>query len=161
VNDVPGVLSPIPVAPAEPVAGPLVGVVEDDPAVAALASDMCRALGASAALFSATGPFLAAFSADAPQAVILDWRLEREVGAAAFMAIRHRFPMLPVVCWTASPPEGLPAMIHGDPMTRVVDKAAGTVPFEAALAWALRDGAIDGPDGLALAAEHAEPQPTS
>ncbi|HYM52519.1 MAG TPA: hypothetical protein VEW45_03425 [Candidatus Dormibacteraeota bacterium] len=50
---------------------------------------------------------------------------------------RHRFPHLPVVCWTASQPEELPAMLHADPMTRVVDKAAGVPAFEAALGWAL------------------------
>jgi CheY-like chemotaxis protein len=121
---------------------PSVGVVEDDPLVAALAADLCRGLGASAAVFASATPFLQAFTDGAPRAVVLDWRLEREVGAAAFMAIRHRFPSLPVVCWTASPPHGLPAMLHQDPLTRVVEKGAGLAAFESALAWALADPSV-------------------
>jgi CheY-like chemotaxis protein len=116
---------------------PLVSVVEDDPAAAALAAELCDGLGARALLFASATPFLSAFTDAAPRAVVLDWRLEREVGAAAFMAVRHRFPALPVVCWTASQPDRLPAMVHHDPMTRVVGKAAGPAAFEAALAWAL------------------------
>jgi CheY-like chemotaxis protein len=119
---------------------PAVGVVEDDPTVAALAGELCRGLGADAALFASPAAFLRAFHSEAPRAVILDWRLEREVGAAAFMAIRHRFPVAPVVCWTASPPDDLPAMVHSDPMARFVSKAAGLAAFEAALTWALSAG---------------------
>jgi CheY-like chemotaxis protein len=122
---------------------PTIGVVEDDPTVAALASDLCRDLGATAALFASPTPFLRAFDDGAPRAVVLDWRLEREVSAAAFMAIRHRFPQVPVVCWTAAPADTLPTMIHADPMTRMVDKAAGMAAFEAALLWALGVGAGD------------------
>jgi CheY-like chemotaxis protein len=121
-------------------AWPLVGVVEDDPTVAALAADVCRGMGVRAALFTSPTPFLRAFGDESPRAVVLDWRLEREVGAAAFMAIRHRFPAVAVVCWTASPPDSLPAMVHHDPMTRIVDKAAGLIAFEAALTWALGAG---------------------
>jgi len=121
-------------------AQPLVGVVEDDPNVAALAADLCRGMGANAVLFASPTPFLRAFSDGAPRAVVLDWRLEREVSAAAFMAIRHRYPLLPVVCWTASPRESLPVMIHHDPMTRIVDKASGMAAFEHALSWALGAG---------------------
>jgi CheY-like chemotaxis protein len=128
--------------PAEVALWPSVGVVEDDPMVAALAADLCRGLGARAAVFASPTPFLQAFRDRAPRAVILDWRLEREVGAAAFMAIRHRFPSLPVVCWTASPPHGLPAMLHQDPLTRVVEKGAGLAAFESALAWALTDPSV-------------------
>jgi DNA-binding NtrC family response regulator len=116
---------------------PLVGVVEDDPGVAALAADLCNGLGANASVFTSPTQFLRAFDAEAPRAVVLDWRLERAVGSPAFMAIRHRFPQLPVVCWTACPTDELPAMLHADPMTRVVDKAAGLAAFEAALTWAL------------------------
>jgi CheY-like chemotaxis protein len=125
---------------------PSVGVVEDDPVVAALAVELCRGLGATAVLFSSATPFLQAFSHAPPRAVVLDWRLEREVGAAAFMAIRHRFPLLPVVCWTASPPDGLPAMIHRDPLTRVVEKGDGLAAFETALSWALGTSSGDGPE---------------
>jgi CheY-like chemotaxis protein len=126
--------------PPEAAAWPLVGVVEDDPSVAALASELCSGMGASAMLFASPTPFLRAFSDDAPRAVVLDWRLEREVGSAAFMAIRHRYPRLPVVCWTASPRESLPIMVHRDPMTRIVDKASGMAAFEHALWWALGSG---------------------
>jgi CheY-like chemotaxis protein len=128
--------------PPEVVAAPLVGIVEDNPTVAALASELCRGMGASAMLFASPTPFLRAFSDDAPRAVVLDWRLEREVGAAAFMAIRHRYPELPVVCWTATPRESLPSMVHQDPMTRIVDKALGMAAFEHALSWALGSGGI-------------------
>lgn len=130
---------------------PLVGVVEDDPTVAALASELCRGLGATASLYTSPTPFLASFVDEAPQAVVLDWRLEREVGAAAFMAIRHRFPRLPVVCWTASPVGSLPAMVRDDPATRIVDKAAGADAFEAALLWALQGVEAD---------ERSGPQPS-
>jgi len=128
--------------PPELAAAPLIGVVEDNPSVAALASEMCRGMGASAVLFASPTPFLRAFADDAPRAVVLDWRLEREVGAAAFMAIRHRYPELPVVCWTATPRESLPSMVHHDPMTRIVDKASGRAAFEHALSWALGAGGI-------------------
>jgi len=132
-------------APAEEVtlveAWPSVGIVEDDPMVAALAMEMCRGLGANAALFPSATPFLQAFTHAPPRAVVLDWQLEREVGAAAFMAIRHRFPRLPVVCWTASP-GGLPTMIRHDPLTRVVGKADGLAAFESALAWALAEPSV-------------------
>jgi CheY-like chemotaxis protein len=136
-----GLMSLFPHAQEAPT-GPVVGVVEDDPSVAALASDLCRGMGASPLLFASPTPFLQAFSDDAPRAVVLDWRLEREVSAAAFMAIRHRYPELPVVCWTASPRESLPAMVHHDPMTRIVDKASGMAAFEHALTWALGAGGI-------------------
>ena len=121
----------------EAAALPLVVVVEDDPTVAALAADLCRGMGADAVLFASPAPFLKALGGDPPRAVVLDWRLEREVSSAGFMAIRHRYPELPVVCWTASPSESLPVMIHDDPMTRIVDKASGMGAFEHALSWAL------------------------
>jgi CheY-like chemotaxis protein len=125
-------------------AWPLVGVVEDDPSVAALAAELCRGMGANAVLFASPMPFLHAFSDEAPRAVVLDWRLEREVGSAAFMAIRHRYPQLPVVCWTASPRDGLPIMLRRDPMTRIVDKASGMAAFEHALSWALHASDTNG-----------------
>jgi DNA-binding response OmpR family regulator len=128
----------------EPTAWPQVGVVEDDPAVAGMAAELCRGMGANAVLFASPTPFLHAFSDRAPRAVVLDWRLAREVGSAAFMAIRHRYPRLPVVCWTATPREGLPIMILRDPMTRVVDKASGMAAFEHALSWALGVGEGEG-----------------
>jgi DNA-binding NtrC family response regulator len=117
---------------------PSVWIVEDEPAAAELAADLCIACGARPELFRSALPFLRAFrDGGLPQAVVLDWRLERELSAALFLATRHRFPMLPVVFWTGSPGTTLPAAVREDPCTRIVDKAAGTEAFDAALSWAL------------------------
>lgn len=117
---------------------PSVWIVEDEPAAAELAADLCVACGARPKLFRSALPFLRAFrDGGLPQAVVLDWRLERELSAALFLATRHRFPMLPVVFWTGSPDSTLPAAVREDPRTRIVDKAAGTGPFDEALDWAL------------------------
>lgn len=117
-----------------------VWIVEDEPAAATLAAELCQQGGAAPTVFRSPLPYLAALRDRLPSAVILDWRLEHELSAALFLATRHRHPALPVVYWTGSPPESLPAMIRDDSHTRIVDKAAGTSAFEAALAWAL--GAI-------------------
>lgn len=114
-----------------------VWIVEDEPAAATLAAELCQQGGAAPTVFRAPLPYLAALRDRLPSAVILDWRLEHELSAALFLATRHRHPGLPVVYWTGSPPESLPAMIRDDTLTRIVDKAAGTSAFEAALAWAL------------------------
>ncbi|MEO8510328.1 MAG: hypothetical protein ABI534_03710 [Chloroflexota bacterium] len=120
------------------VGAPSVWIVEDEPAAAELAADLCIACGARPELFRSALPFLRAFrDGGLPQAVVLDWRLERELSAALFLATRHRFPMLPVVFWTGSPGRTLPAAVREDPRTRIVDKAAGTRAFDAALTWAL------------------------
>ena len=114
-----------------------VSILEDEPMLATLAADLCSELGASAVTFDSTAACLNAARESPPRALILDWRLADQLGAAAFLAVRHRYPMLPVVCWTASQPVNLPQMILRDPMTRLVDKAAGVEPFEAAVRWAL------------------------
>ncbi len=115
-----------------------VWVVEDEPAAAELAVDLCSAAGASASIFRSALPLLRAFrESDPPDAVVLDWRLEHELSAALFMATRHRFPELPVIYWTGSEASMLPAMIREDPATVIVDKAGGTVAFDDALRWAL------------------------
>ena len=112
--------------------------MEDDPAAAALAVDLCASVGAEASVFAAPVPFLAALRDERrPLAVVLDWRLERELSAALFMATRHRYPDLPVVYWTGSVSTALPAMIREDASTVVVDKGEGAVPFERAVAWAI------------------------
>ncbi len=117
---------------------PTVWIVEDEPAAAELAADLCSAEGARPRLFRSALPFLRAFrDGGLPAAIVLDWRLERELSAALFLATRHRFPNLPVIYWTGSPEAALPAAVREDPCTRVVDKAAGTAAFDAALAWAL------------------------
>lgn len=117
---------------------PSVWIVEDEPAAAELAADLCLACGAQPELFRSALPFLRAFRAGGlPQAVVLDWRLERELSAALFLATRHRFPGLPVIYWTGSPDSVLPAAVRDDPRTRIVDKAAGTDAFDTALSWAL------------------------
>ena len=120
---------------------PDVWIVEDEPAAAALAADLCSSAGLEPAVFSAPLPFLAALRDEAgPRAVILDWRLEREFSAALFMATRYRHPRLPVIYWTGSVSSVLPAMIRDDAMTVVVEKGEGAVPFERAIAWAIDAG---------------------
>jgi DNA-binding NtrC family response regulator len=116
-------------------------IVEDEPAAAKLAADLCAARGAQASVFPAPLPYLTALrTVEAPIAVILDWRLENELSAALYLATRHRYPDLPVIYWTGSVSSNLPEMVRGDGKTIVVDKADGSVPFEQALSWAL-DGA--------------------
>jgi FixJ family two-component response regulator len=115
-------------------------IVEDEPAAASLAADMCEANGATASVFRLPLPYLTALrSGPAPAVVILDWRLEHELSAALFLATRHRHPRLPIIYWTGSVRGSLPSMIRDDRYTIVVDKASGTVEFEDALAWALDD----------------------
>jgi DNA-binding NtrC family response regulator len=121
-----------------PGARSLVWIVEDEPAASSLAVELCDSRGLSAVVFPDPLPYLAALRADPPPAaIILDWRLERELSAALFMATRHRLPRTPVMYWTGSPVDQLPAMIRQDLHTVIVDKAAGTLAFDAALAWAL------------------------
>ena len=115
-----------------------VWIVEDEPAAAALAVELCESHEAPPSVFRDPLPFLAALrSGLAPAAVVLDWRLEHELSAALFLATRHRYPGLRVVYWTGSPIDTLPGMIRDDSHTRVVDKAAGSAAFEAAIDWAL------------------------
>ena len=118
---------------------PRVWIVEDEPAAAALAADLCMSCGASPSVYRAPLPFLTALrTAERPDAVVLDWRLEHELSAALFLATRHRYPDLPVVYWTGSSGDALPIMIREDARTVVVDKAAGSGAFESALTSALR-----------------------
>jgi hypothetical protein len=113
-------------------------IVEDEPAVATLAVDLCAEHGATPSVFRRSLTFMDALRASHPPTVlILDWRLENELSAALFMATRHRYPSLPIVYWTGSRADGLPSMIRADPYTVVVDKAEGTSAFEDALDWAL------------------------
>ena len=115
-----------------------VWIVEDEPSAAALAADMCVACGAEPSVFHAPLPFLSALrGTGTPDAVILDWRLEHDLSAALFLATRHRYPEMPVVYWTGSAADALPAMIRGDAHTVVVDKAAGSSAFESAVLRAL------------------------
>lgn len=116
-----------------------VWIVEDEPAAAALAADLCALNGAPAVLYRDGQLFLEALRADErPRVLVLDWRLERGLSAPLFMAARHRAPHLPVVFWTGTAAIALPQMIRADPRVRIVDKAGGTRAFESALAWALR-----------------------
>lgn len=125
-------------APVKEVAVPSVWVVEDEPAAAALAVELCDASGADAMVFRAPLPFLSALrNGPPPDAVVLDWRLEHELSAALFLATRHRYPDLRVVYWTGSAAGSLPAMIREDEHAVVVDKASGSEAFESALRWAL------------------------
>ena len=116
-------------------------IVEDEPAAAALAAELCEANGAAPTVFRQATSFLAGIrSSPEPDVLVLDWRLENELSAALFMATRHRYPRLPIIYWTGSRTEALPSMIQDDECTIVIDKAAGSSPFEDALAWAM-DGA--------------------
>ena len=115
-----------------------VWIVEDEPAAASLAAELCASCGASPSVYRAPLPFLSALRTDErPDAIVLDWRLEHELSAALFLATRHRYPDLPVVYWTGSTGDSLPAMIREDARTVVVDKAAGSRAFEAAITSAL------------------------
>jgi DNA-binding NtrC family response regulator len=117
--------------------GPAVWIVEDEPASATLAAELCESRGAVVSVFRAPLPFLAALREwTRPTAVVLDWRLEHELSAALFLATRHRYPTLPVIYWTGHTVAALPSMITEDARTIVVDKAGGTEPFERALDWA-------------------------
>jgi DNA-binding NtrC family response regulator len=120
-----------------------VWIVEDEPAAATLAAELCRSCGGEPTVYRAPLPFLAALrGAAGPSAVVLDWRLEHELSAALFLATRHRHPRLPVIYWTGSAVDSLPEMIRSDAHTTIVDKAAGSAAFEEAMGWALD------PDGL-------------
>jgi hypothetical protein len=113
-------------------------IVEDEPQASDLALDLCTSSGAEGRVFRDPVAFIHALRGErGPSAIVLDWRLERELSAALFMATRHHYPDLPVIYWTGTPTGSLPSMIHNDPDTQVVDKADGLVAFEAALAWAL------------------------
>ena len=119
-------------------------IVEDEPASATLATELCESWGAHVSVFRAPLPFLSALRDQSqPTAVVLDWRLERELSAALFLATRHRYPRLPVIYWTGHFAGELPSMITDDALTTVVDKAAGTEPFERALDWASRAGTAE------------------
>jgi DNA-binding NtrC family response regulator len=126
---------------------PAAWIVEDEPAVASLAVDLCAEHGATPSVFRKPMPFMDALRAGPPPTLlILDWKLENELSAALFLATRHRYPRLPIVYWTGSPTDGLPSMIRADPHTTVVDKALGASALEEALGWAL-DGERDEPFG--------------
>jgi FixJ family two-component response regulator len=117
----------------------MVWIVDDEPASAELALDLCAAAGVTASVFASPAPYLGALETNgAPRVLVLDWRLERELTAALFMATRHRFPDLPVIYWTGSASVALPSMIRADAHAVVVSKADGAQAFEEALAWALR-----------------------
>ena len=122
-------------------------IVEDEPAAATLAAELCEASGAVPSVFRLPLAFLTAMrSSPAPAVVVLDWRLENELSAALFMATRHRYPRLPIIYWTGSRTDALPSMIQGDRYTIVVDKAAGASPFQDALSWALDDEGAPTPE---------------
>jgi DNA-binding NtrC family response regulator len=128
-----------------------VWIVEDEPEAAMLAAEMCEASGASASIFRRPLTFLTALrTSEPPTAVVLDWRLERELSAALFLATRHRHPRLPVIYWTGGTLGALPAMIFEDRWVVILDKAAGTKSFEEALAWALAPTDAEEPEDSAV-----------
>ena len=116
-----------------------------------LAVELCESNHAAASVFRLPLKFLTALRTSAPPtAVVLDWRLERELSAALFLATRHRYPQLPVIYWTASTTSHLPSMISDDRCTVIVDKSAGNAAFEEALAWALAPTASGAPEDSAV-----------
>lgn len=115
---------------------PRVAVIEDRPELAELAAELCERLGLVPTTYPTPARFLAELGERPPRLIVLDWRLEREVGAAVFLAVRHRFEEVPIVCWTAAAPEELPDMLAGDARTRLVRKASGLAAFEDAVRWA-------------------------
>jgi two-component system cell cycle sensor histidine kinase/response regulator CckA len=128
-----------------------VWIVEDEPAAAMLAADICEASGAATSIFRRPLTYLTALrTSGPPTAVVLDWRLERELSAALFLATRHHHPRLPVIYWTGSTLGALPAMIFEDRWVVIVDKAAGTKSFEEALAWALATTDAEEPEDSAV-----------
>lgn len=132
--------------PSLPEAGAAVWIVEDEPAAAALAADLCALNGTLAYIYRDGQLFLDALRSESrPAVLVLDWRLERGLSASLFMAARHREPALPVVFWTGTTANALPQMIHRDPRVQVVDKAGGADAFEAALRWALNLAGITRP----------------
>lgn len=113
-----------------------VWIVEDEPNVAQLAAEICESVGALPTIFRAPLSFLLALRGPSmPAAVILDWRLTNELSSGLFLATRHRYRGMPVIYWTNSP-EGLPAVVREDALTRVVDKQGGIEPLQRALGWA-------------------------
>jgi DNA-binding NtrC family response regulator len=122
-------------APAR-IPNPDVAVLEDEPQLAELAVELCGRVGLTAETYSSPTAFLGEVSLVAPRLLILDWRFERELGAAVFMTVRHRFGALPIVCWTGTPASDLPTMVVDDPRVRVVPKSDGIDAFEAAVRWA-------------------------
>jgi FixJ family two-component response regulator len=115
-------------------------IVDDEPAAATLAADLCAARGAAASVYRLPLPFLTDLrSGPSPDVIVLDWRLENELSAALFMAVRHRYPRMPIIFWTGSRADALPDMVQADRYAVVVDKASGSAPFEDALSWALDD----------------------
>ena len=123
---------------------PDVVVLEDDPSLAELAVELCDRQGLSAATYTSPAGFLGEASRIPPRLLILDWRFERELGAGVFLAVRHRFGDVPIVCWTATPISDLPAMLIRDPRVRIVQKSRGVDAFENSVQWAAQDPATDG-----------------
>jgi DNA-binding response OmpR family regulator len=123
------------------VPNPDVVVLEDDPQLAEIAVELCERAGLTAETYTSPTAFLDDALVRPPRLLILDWRFERELGAAVFMTARHRFGDVPIVCWTATSAADLPAMVVDDPRVRVVAKSDGADAFEAAVRWA---GAIKG-----------------
>jgi DNA-binding NtrC family response regulator len=118
------------------VPNPDVAVLEDDPQLAEIAVELCGRVGLSAETYTSPNRFLGEVRAAPPRLLILDWRFERELGAAAFMSVRHRYGNVPIVCWTATRASDLPTMVVDDPQVRIVPKSDGIESFEDAVRWA-------------------------
>ena len=124
-----------------------VWIVEDEPAAAMLAAELCEASGASASVFRGPTTFLAALRTSRPQQRSCSTGgSSGELSAGLFLATRHRHPQMPVIYWTGSTLGALPAMISEDRWAMIVDKASGSASFEDALAWALASADAEQPE---------------
>ncbi len=123
---------------------PDVVVLEDERALADLAVEVCGHLGLRAVVFRTSAAYSGALGARRPRLVILDWRLEREVAAAVYLALRHRFHDLQIVLWTATGERELPGMLGADPHTRVVRKSSGLDALEMAIREAIAVAPVRG-----------------
>src|SRR2546430_17222603 len=86
-----------------PIGAAAVWIVEDEPAAAALAADLCALNGTLAYIYRDAQLFLDALRSEArPAVLVLDWRLERGLAAPLFMAARHLAATLPVVFLTGT-----------------------------------------------------------
>jgi len=121
---------------------PQVAVIEDEREPGELALEVCQRMGLSARQYRTSAAFQAAFAERRPDLVILDWRLEREVAAAVYLALRHRFEALPIVLWTGTGEHDLPRMVARDPHTSVVPKPSGLEALEAAIRGAFAPAAV-------------------
>jgi len=77
--------------------GPLISVVDDDPATRELLTRMLEPLGIPVQTYASAEEFLASFDSDQPGCLVLDLRLPGMDGFALFNALRALGALLPVI----------------------------------------------------------------